>query len=130
MNISGIRPTEGFYTYNTNRINEQRDLQISVQKAASSVEEAVQQQKNTMESPQPEQKVTAYDYAQNYEPDATYELTGADSDIHSLDMEKAISDTQKDQLFKQYQFFVGNSGQVISQMENPVMSRPAENFNL
>lgn len=33
---------------------------------------------------------------------------GRDSDIHSLDVEKAISDMRKDQLLRQYQYFVGS----------------------
>lgn len=33
---------------------------------------------------------------------------GRDSDIRSLDMEKAISDMKKDQVLQQYQYFVGN----------------------
>ncbi len=33
---------------------------------------------------------------------------GRDSDIHSLDVEKAISDMRKDQILQQYQYFVGN----------------------
>ena len=49
----------------------------------------------------------AYDYAGQYEPDATYELKGADSDIRSLDVAKAVSDMQKDELIHQYQYFVG-----------------------
>lgn len=33
---------------------------------------------------------------------------GRDSDIHSLDVEKAISDMRKDQILQQYQYFVGS----------------------
>lgn len=35
---------------------------------------------------------------------------GKDSDIFSLDVENAISDMQKDDVLKQYQYFVGNIG--------------------
>ena len=35
---------------------------------------------------------------------------GKDSDIFSLDVEDAISDMQKDDVLKQYQYFVGNMG--------------------
>lgn len=34
---------------------------------------------------------------------------GRDSDIHSLDVEKAIDDMKKDQVLQQYQYFVGSS---------------------
>ena len=39
-----------------------------------------------------------------------YGYIGRDSDIYSLDVENAISDMQKDNILKQYQFFVGNTG--------------------
>ena len=35
-----------------------------------------------------------------------YSYIGKDADIKTLDMEKAISDMRKDNLFQQYQFFV------------------------
>ena len=34
---------------------------------------------------------------------------GRDSDIHGLDIQKAISDMKKDQVLQQYQYFVGSS---------------------
>jgi hypothetical protein len=34
---------------------------------------------------------------------------GKDSDIFSLDVEKAVSDMQKDRVLQQYQYFVGSS---------------------
>ena len=34
---------------------------------------------------------------------------GRDSDIHSLDVEKAIDDMKKDEVLQQYQYFVGSS---------------------
>lgn len=37
-----------------------------------------------------------------------YGYIGKDSDILSLDVEKAVSDMRKDQILQQYQYFVGN----------------------
>lgn len=39
----------------------------------------------------------------------SFDRIGKDSDIRSLDMQKAISDMRKDQVLQQYQFFVGSS---------------------
>ena len=36
-------------------------------------------------------------------------MKGIDSDIETLDMEKAVSDMQKDQALMQYQYFVGDT---------------------
>ena len=37
-----------------------------------------------------------------------FDYIGRDSDIRSLDVEKAISDMRKDQILQQYQYFVGS----------------------
>lgn len=42
---------------------------------------------------------------------------GQDSDIHSLDVEKAISDMQKDRMLKQYQYFVGSSSNLYTERQ-------------
>ena len=39
----------------------------------------------------------------------SFDYLGQDSDIRSLDMRKAISDMQKDQIIQQYNFFVGSA---------------------
>ncbi len=39
---------------------------------------------------------------------------GQNSDIHSLDVEKAISDMQKDKVLQQYQYFVGSARNLMS----------------
>ena len=36
-----------------------------------------------------------------------FEMKGRESDLEALDMEKAVSDMQKDQALMQYQYFVG-----------------------
>lgn len=41
-----------------------------------------------------------------------FDMKGRDSDIGSLDMEKAVSDMQKDQALMQYQYFVGDTNLV------------------
>lgn len=114
MNISGIRPYAGFYDYNSIKASEIRNQQIqtsqqnnSVQEEPSGVEMSVQA---SVQAPV-EQNYTQYDYAQQYRPGESYELKGADSDIYSLDTQKAISDLDKDQILQQYQYFVGNKDQ-------------------
>lgn len=42
---------------------------------------------------------------------------GQDSDIHSLDVERAILDMQKDRMLQQYQYFVGSARNVESGMQ-------------
>ena len=55
-----------------------------------------------------------------------------DSDINRLDMEKAVSDLEKDQVLRQYQYFVGPKGsaeQEQASVQNAVL-RSGENFSL
>jgi len=47
-----------------------------------------------------------------------FAFLGADSDIKSPDMERAISDMQKDKIFQDYQFFVGTSTDVKQLLDN------------
>lgn len=97
MNISGIRPYGGAYDYN------------SIQGVGTQQSVAAENASPVSERDYGKQSFGAVDFARQYQPEASYELKGADSDIHSLDMERAISDLQKDQVLQQYQFFIGES---------------------
>ena len=136
MTISGIRPYAGFYEYNSIKANELRAEQIAATQKASSVEAeevSTETQSAAVQTPIPEQNFTAFDYAQNYRSDETYELKGKDSDLASLDMQKAISDLDKDQVLQQYQFFVGDKDSVTAKMTiDPLerMIRREESFYL
>lgn len=57
----------------------------------------------------PRQDAPLEDISITFNKQQDYGYLGKDSDIHSLDMERAISDMQKDQVLQQYQYFVGNS---------------------
>ena len=61
-------------------------------------------------TPAQEQKVNAAleDISITFHKQDDFGYIGRDSDIHSLDVEKAISDMRKDQILQQYQYFVGS----------------------
>ena len=136
MTISGIRPYAGFYEYNSIKANELRAEQIAATQKAPSVEAeevSAETQSAAVQIPSPEQSFTAFDYAQNYRSDETHELKGRDSDLASLDMQKAISDLDKDQVLQQYQFFVGDKDSVNAKMTiepSERMIRREESFSL
>ncbi len=44
-----------------------------------------------------------------------FNTIGRDSDIRSLDVEKAISDMKKDSVLQQYQYFVGSSRNLVDE---------------
>lgn len=129
MNISGIRPTAGFYSYNSIKINELRNQQLAVttQEKAVKRESVIEQEEVPVE-----QTFSSFDFAQTYKPDATYELKGEDSDVSGLDVEKTLSDLEKDKVLEQYQYFVGDRVQKVAtdlNTENK-MPRSGENFIL
>lgn len=130
MNISGIRPSLGFYSYNSIKIDELRNQQLAV----TAQEQAPMQEESTGYKDQlpVEQNFTSYDYAKSYQPDETYELKGAESDISKLDVDKTMSDLEKDKVLEQYQYFVGDQAHAIAidmNTENRI-PRSGENFVL
>ena len=133
MNISGIRTGAGFYDYNSIKINEVRSQQIreSMESGPMPVMGAVEPNDSAdIEAVQLQtvQKADhgAAEYKARYQPDASYELKGVDSDLSKLDVEKALSDLKKDQVLQQYQFFVGDDA--FASTEKLKQVREEENF--
>lgn len=138
MNVSGIRPYDGFYQYNSIKLNEQRNQQIA---ASMKISEQNQEMDDSTAKVDEAASVSAlpvnqnfdsYDYAQQYRPDETFELKGTDSDINNLDAQKAVSDLDKDQVLQQYQYFVGDVAHLTVKEKNPLEAsiRMGENFSL
>ena len=133
MNISGIRPSADFYSYNSIKINELRNQQIMESKKAVQNNNDVNADDNTgnRNGSQTNQSFSSFDYAKGYRPDETYELKGVDSDIASLDIQKAVSDLDKDKVLQQYQFFVGDEALTMQQKDNITsIAHSGENFSL
>ena len=133
MNISGIRTGAGFYDYNSIKINEVRNQQIreSMESGQMPVMGAVEQNNSADIEAVQLQTVQKADYRAaefnaRYQPDASYELKGVDSDLSKLDVEKALSDLKKDQVLQQYQFFVGDDA--FASTEKLKQVREEENF--
>lgn len=104
MNISGMRPRADFYDYNSIKMVALRSQQIAEAKRAG--DGGQETQTRPSEQPRP-QTYNAFTYAQEYQPNETYELKGRDSDLASLDLQKALSTMEKDQVLQQYQYFAG-----------------------
>lgn len=131
MNISGIRPYAGFYEYNSIKAAELRNQQI----AASQEEEPADLDSKAVEnaagavSAATGQNFTSWDFARTYDPKASYELKGVNSDINSLDVMKVVSDLDKDKVIRQYQYFVGDRKQG-QQDQTSQMRSAGESFTL
>ena len=77
MNISGIRPSEGFYSYNSIRVNELRNSQIMSSKQAvddTASQQSIADDTADYEAARARQSFTSLDYAKTYDSNASYEL--------------------------------------------------------
>ena len=124
MNISGIRPYAGFYDYNSIKAEALRSQQIAEAQPTLSLQQREEPQVTVTEVPV-EQNFDSYDFAQTYRSGETYELKGKDSDLESLDVQKAVSDLGKDQVLQQYQYFVGSSD-AVTKKTNEATQRSEE----
>ena len=133
MNVSGIRPYSGFYNINTVPPTrqevakaEEKAVDRKAEGAALSISREAMDAATT--SAREKQTFGSYDYAKQYRPDAAEGLKqiGSNADINNLDVQKAVSDMQKDEAIQQYQVFV-NPG---SGADAAVAARGAENFSL
>lgn len=110
MNISGIRPSIGFYDYNSMRIRQELGSMAMDQSEEEPLADnpATSLSEDDIVASRKSQTFGAYDFASQYKPGESYELKGVDSDIKSLDVEKAVSSMQKDSIIHRYQYFVQN----------------------
>ena len=134
MNISGIRPSQGFYDYNSIKLNEIRSQQIAASMSHEDEEAQTAEVAETVEAPAKEQTFNSYSYAMQYRPDESFNLKGADSDVRNLDIQKAVSDLDKDQMLRQYQTFVSaaqpSDVNVVERDPAERILRSGENFVL
>jgi len=110
MNISGIHQS-----FQSERVNANSDTQINNNYNVSddnskslplSMEKQNENESNGDNPNRENQKFDSYGYASLYPYDNTVPPSGGESDISNLDVEKAISDMEKDRILQQYQFFI------------------------
>lgn len=134
MNISGIRPEAGFYDFNSIKfrpgvdkdaiagiVEDKPSTGFSEQSAVADISE------EGIAKAREKQTFGAYDFAAQYKPGVTFDLKGSESDIKSLDVERAVSDMKKDSILHQYQFFVGDHASLA---DGSASLRGAEDFTL
>ncbi|SEI53313.1 hypothetical protein SAMN02910453_0710 [Lachnospiraceae bacterium A10] len=131
MNISGIRPYAGPSFYNNIQTSNVTDLttDLVTQEAEEKQNISADIAESSFSEAKNRQSFGAYAYATQYDPEASYDLKGEESDLKTLDVEKAISDMQKDQVIHQYQFFVGEAS-AFSTASTASAAREVENFSL
>lgn len=92
--------------------------------------QAVQQPENSkplaldLEAVRPREDASLENISLSFKSNSEFEMKGRDSSLKALDVEKAISDMQKDQSLLQYQYFVGDSN-IIRNDEDGVVFQKA-----
>lgn len=122
MNVGKQDMIQGIDNYSNSIMNAYRVQNnpgdATLRKLNSQAEDQAQEKKAEAASPsidlrlddiRPRQNASLEDISLSLNEPKAFEMKGKDADITSLDMEKAISDMQKDQALMQYQYFVGET---------------------
>ena len=86
------------------KVNEQA---VAAQKKQEPVKEAALDLR--LEDIRPRANASLEDISLSLNEPKGFEMKGRDADLEALDMEKAVSDMQKDEALQQYQYFVGDT---------------------
>ncbi|MBO4903976.1 MAG: hypothetical protein J5367_02015 [Lachnospiraceae bacterium] len=113
--LKGIGNYQGFDYSAYNRINAEQVTKRPVQESAQATNEKIQEAPSRdldlrLSDIRPRQNASLEDITLSLNEPNGFEMKGRESDIDALDMEKAVSDMQKDQALMQYQYFVGEQG--------------------
>lgn len=113
IDISGISDYSSFLqnykvpTIPKVSLEEVREQERAVREAVASIPETSHEL--TSVSLQERKDAPLEDISITFNRQDDFGYIGKDSDIHSLDVEKAIDDMKKDRVLQQYQYFVGSS---------------------
>ena len=77
-----------------------------------------------LETVRPRKEASLENISLSFKSNSEFEMKGRDSSLKALDIEKAVSDMQKDQSLLQYQYFVGDSN-IIRNDEDGVVFQKA-----
>ena len=118
MNISGIRPSSGFYDYtkfNIDALKAEEEANVDDNQAVATEEKLVTDEeiaeaksKQTFSSFDFSKQYDASKYAENFDDSNGYSYKGSESELKNLDVMRAISDMEKDKAIQRYQYFVGD----------------------
>ncbi len=111
--INNFQPVD----YNIlNRINDDHRVGAKITQADQNVQPKAHEEAASakaldlrLDDIRPRQNASLEDIKLSLNDTASFDMKGRESDIETLDLEKAVSDMQKDQALMQYQYFVGDT---------------------
>lgn len=129
MGIGGIGGYNGYVPrYGISDIpsvNMEEVKQQELEQKASKVQGSPSVSDPAREIPQsPRKDVDLEDVSLTFNRQDRFDYIGQNSDINDLDMQKAISDMQKDQVLQQYQYFVGSARNLMESADGVVLAKP------
>lgn len=116
MGSPSLREIPRVSTQDVHRQDEERRLsEVSIPSAGRETQAALAAELKTGE---PERKLSPGELSLTFNTQEDFDYLGSSSDIRGLDMEKAISDMKKDQILRQYQYFVGSAKNVFGSLDD------------
>lgn len=132
MNISGLRPFEALDHFKVDNEVIAKAQADRVSRMAMPEGRVIPKDKPVDFSVQKEQpiteKFTAVDYARKFNPTASFEMKGSDSDLNKLDQAPKEKMEAKDSVLLQYQFYVGPKNSVEQEIQTTQNAKQLENF--
>ena len=133
--IQGLGNNDLYNTYNRIQLlpgqsNREALKPVKVEEQKNPREQSVQQ--NVSSAPQMDLKLDTIrprvnadleDISLSLATPSSFEMKGRDSDIDALDIQKAVSDMQKDSALQQYQFFVGDQTPIVNNEDGIVIPK-------
>ena len=111
MNVSGIRPVGGYYNISsTQRVDSASKAAATTGAESTGTSTSGQSPADTaaqIEKAKSKQTFKAANFDAMYKPESQGRI---DNTLRTADVEKAVSDMQKDEVLHQYQYFVGEAG--------------------
>ncbi len=136
MTVNGLNQYDLYSNYNKNNIehlSETQEPKITEQKGQNTESKSIQNDSSqkplalNLNEIKPRKNVELEDISLSLKSDG-FEMKGKESSLGSLDMEKAVSDMQKDQALMQYQYFVGDSNVICSDEDGTVVQKISPNM--
>lgn len=127
----GIQFYNGLSNYNYNRINDiprvdAEEIKVNQQPKEEPLKEEAQSSLSpaTLSSLDDRARVSNLeDISLTFNKEESFEYLESDSSVKSLDMQKAISDMQKDGILQEYQYFVGSSKTLFDDADGIVIAK-------
>jgi len=107
MEITNVRSANGMKAIAGGFITSRRSLE-KVSAPMYENQDSLKQEGSQVITEKADKKADLQNISMSFNAEDDYGYIGKDKDVAALDVQKAISDMQKDRIIQQYQYFVGN----------------------